>query len=107
MERELLDDYVRALKVKLRIQDWFIELTPKPELDTCFVACQAQDRRAEVFYNPDDSLLKYHIAHELVHVMLYDMSYLACDGQDIGTMKAYTYLEERVCDVVAGQIYSF
>lgn len=105
MERAELAAFVKAKQMDLRIKDWFIELTEKPELETCFVSCNAQGRTAEVFYNPKDPMLRFHITHELVHVLLYDMAYLACDGRTPELMNAYTYLEERVCDVVAANIY--
>ena len=104
MASDLLD-YVHAVQHKLRIEDWKVELAEKPALESAWVSTDREQRIATIFYNPDAALLKYYIAHELAHVMLVELAYLACDGRTPDLMNAFSYLEERVCNTIADNVY--
>lgn len=85
----------------LRVEDWHIRLEVNNELDSAFVSCDREQRKATITYNPNTPKVRYFLAHEVAHIMFYDMSYLACDGRSIDLMNMYTMLEERAANVVA------
>jgi hypothetical protein len=99
--------WVGMLQDVLRLQDWRITIEKKPELtdNKAYVVTELQKREATIFYNPTEERLSYYIAHEMGHILLSHMAYLACDGRAVELMESYAFLEERVCDIIADLVY--
>lgn len=95
-----VDDRVSRLQAKLRLDDWTISTVPTTEVDDAHVALNREERLATLSYNPENDDAMFYVAHEMVHVMLSDMDFLACNGRSIDIMEMYNMLEERVCNVI-------
>lgn len=91
------------------VPDWTVTFRATIEgrdddfVDTAYVSLDRENRKAQILYNfaLDEDTLAFYLRHELVHVLLADMSFLASNGRSIEMMEAINLMEERVCNVLA------
>ena len=101
VNRSFLNSLVLTIRGQLRLGDWFIELTPDPEQRDAHVVIEREHQRADIRFNPEAENLPHLIAHEMVHVLLADMDFIAMNGRSIEVMELYNLQEERVCNKLA------
>ena len=101
MDREQLNALVTRARKDLRLMDWFFEVQPDSEQKDAHVVIARETRRATILYNPDAPNLQFLVKHEMVHVLLSDMDFIACNGRSVDVMEFYNLKEERVCNVIA------
>lgn len=72
-------------------------------VDDAHVVIDRELREATVYFNRtlDEETLGFLLKHELVHVLLADMDFVACNGRSIEIMEIYNLFEERVCNTLA------
>ena len=95
-----MEQLVNVMQHVLRVDDWAIHLEEDPDILTGFVRFDREMRSAHILYNPE-TITAHHIRHEMIHVLLHDMSFAASNGRSIEMMEVINMLEERVCNVLA------
>ena len=90
------------------VPDWRIVFEAKRPGDTNFVVdanvvIDREKRSARLQYNAelDDETLGFLFKHELVHVLLADMDFVACNGRSVEIMEIFNLFEERVANILA------
>jgi hypothetical protein len=101
VDRQELNYLVTRTRKDLRLMDWFFETVEDEEQKDAHVVIAREARRATIRYNPDAPNLQFLVKHEMVHVLLSDMDFIACNGRSIEVMEFYNLKEERVCNVIA------
>jgi hypothetical protein len=102
-------DYIVEQACRLRLLDWDIDLSwQMPEVvpaghTDAYVTTNLENQQATIYLGPvrGDDKIKHLIQHELAHILLADMAYVACNGRSVDIMEVYNMLEERVCNALA------
>ena len=97
-----MNELVVELRTALRLDDWYVGLeeSDDPAVLTGWVKFDRENRRATIIYNPE-TVTSHTIRHEMVHILLHDMSFLASNGRSVEMMEAINMYEERICNVLA------
>lgn len=103
MDRTEVEMALFDLRRMFRLGDWLIDSEPDPEMVKAVVDIEREQRVAIIRYNPD-AVSPEVLGHEMCHVLLADMDFIANNGRSIDIMEAYNLFEERVCNVVGGII---
>jgi Zn-dependent peptidase ImmA (M78 family) len=97
------EEWVQQVASGLSLADWTFVLVEDAEVKDARVVTDLEHRKATIHYNawlPIRSR-RTNLAHEIAHVLLADMDFVACNGRSIDLMEVYNMHEERVCNVIA------
>lgn len=96
------------MKMLLGLGAWSIIVAPSGDFDEslgeeAYIVKQDDERTATVYISPDaaESRARFLLAHELVHVVLADLEFIACNNRSIDIMEVYHRELERVCNTFA------
>ena len=101
MDSAKMNRIILEMRYLLRLEDWRISTVNDDRLaDTnAFVSFEREEKRATIHFTED--VTERDIRHEMCHVLLHDMAYVASEGSTVDRMTFYNMLEERVCNVLA------
>ena len=103
MDRQAMNEVVLQVRQVLRLEDWVITLEEDDSILHGYVSFERETKRAAILYNPE-TITAFHIRHEMFHILMYDMSFLASNGRSVEVMEMYNLFEERVCNILAEAI---
>lgn len=96
------NEFILNVRRLLRIEDWVIreDLLPGGKWDSeAYVTMDREHKIATLHMT--EAATREQVAHEMVHVMLHDMAYVASEGASVDRMTFYNMLEERACNIIA------
>ena len=102
--------YIRELRQRLRLDPWFISLSE--EFDESYgeeaYLCRRDDERTATIHI-DPSVTDYHrvrflVAHEMVHILLSDLEFIACNGRSTDIMDIFNRELEQVVNAIANML---
>lgn len=85
------------------VPEWKLEVKASENVDLGYTSIDREERAATIHYDPalEGAALERVLKHELVHVLLADMDFIACNGRSIEIMEIFNLFEERVCNALA------
>lgn len=93
------------------VPDWrisFLSTRPTDDdyVDDAHVTLDREKRTALIRYDGllDDETLRFLFVHELMHVVLADLVYVASEGQSVNMMLVINMFEERIANKVAREL---
>ena len=99
----LIDEVNRITRL-LRLHDWTISTYNTADEKDAHVVIDREKRTAVIRYNPMAPNLEFLVRHEMVHIFLADMDFVACNGRSVDIMEIYNLYEERVANVLAAAL---
>ena len=102
MDRTELNAAIIVYRSLLRLEDWFFDVEELGEDwdSPAYVTFDRENKRATLHVRLH-AVTRDNVAHEMLHVLFYDMSFLACNGRSVEVMDMYNMYEERACNVLS------
>lgn len=97
-----MNEVVTTMREVYRLTDWYISLEAIEGEDwdsNAYVTFDREEKRATIHYAPN--VTARDIRHEMTHVLLHDLVYLASNGRTVEMMDMVSLVEERLCNVLA------
>jgi len=102
---------IRAFSRSLGLDDWDIRVgdPDRFDYDLCeegYIIRQDDERVATLYVHPEADAWQIEriVVHELLHVVLADLEFIASNGATVETMELYARFQERAISVLVGAI---
>jgi Zn-dependent peptidase ImmA (M78 family) len=100
---------IQSLQGQLSLEAWEIDLADDFDFDhgeDAYIVRQEDELVATLYINPhaDKDQQDRLICHELLHLVLADMQFVACNGRDVDSMDLYSRFQERAINQLATAI---
>lgn len=102
---------INAYRTSLGLSDWDIRVgdPDRFDYDLCeegYIIRQDDERVATLYVHPEADIWQIEriVCHELLHVLLSDMEFIACNGASVETMEMYSRFQERAISSLVGAI---